>query len=263
MAIALLTDFGTSSPYVGVLKGVIHKLAPEAAVIDVTHSIHPYDVLEAAFCLNQCYSYFPDGTIFVAVVDPGVGTERKPIMARTKHYYFIAPDNGLLTRALHEQEDLSLFHLNKPHYHLSQVSHTFHGRDIFAPVAAHLAQGVDLLELGDPLQDYEKKTECFPQTLRGKLEGQIISIDPFGNAISNISQSDCERTFKGRPFILKLKGRKRDPLKRFCLHYGQAEPGEVLMLFGSSGFLEIAQNQGNAARAWKLERGQKIQLSPA
>lgn len=260
MPIALMTDFGSSSPYVGIMKGVISKIAPEAQVIDLSHSIPPYRIVSGAFCLEQSYPYFPDGTIFVVVVDPGVGTPRKAILARANHHYFIAPDNGVLSLVLHEAKEVSLFHLNQSEYHLSKVSETFHGRDIFAPVAAHLHQGVDLLDLGEVIQDYEIASECFPKKSGDRLEGQIIHIDPFGNAITNIHRKDCQEHFQGQEFTLHLPHRRRPPLRQIYQYYGQTPAGEILILFGSSDFLEIAQNQGNAAQAWKLHIGQRLYL---
>lgn len=261
MPIVLMTDFGNSGNYVGTIKGVLAKIAPDTPVLDLTHDIPPFDILEGALTLYQSYQFFPENSIFVVVVDPGVGSPRKPILAKTNHYTFIAPDNGLLTWVLAYEQEAVLFHLDNPKYHLPLVSGTFHGRDIFAPVAAHRSNGVDILKLGSPLDDYRKLKECFPVTQGKQISGKVIVIDRFGNAVTNIHRQWVQSTFPKGKFSLSLKGKRRKPLKKLSHHYGEGKIGEIMMLFGSSNFLEISVNQGSAAEKLKINRGQEVILS--
>ena len=261
MPIVLMTDFGNAGNYVGTLKGVLAKITPDEPVLDLTHEIPPFDILQGALTLYQSYQFFPDDSIFVVVVDPGVGSPRKPILAKTDHYTFIAPDNGVLTWVLAYEKNFSLFHLDNPEYHLPVVSETFHGRDIFAPVAAHWSKGVDLLKLGSPLDDYLKLEECFPTSEGDQVLGKVISIDRFGNAITNLHRQLLESSFPQRKFTLRFKGKRRKPLEKLSLHYAEGKVGEIMMLYGSSNFLEISVNQGSAAEKLKINRGQEVILS--
>lgn len=265
--ITLTTDFGTSDAYVGVMKGVILGINPNAQVVDITHAVPPQDIHEAAFLIHAAYRYFPTDTIHVIVVDPGVGSDRRAIVCQTEQALFVCPDNGILTYLLHEIENdgkqlENIVAIQNPVYCLPEVSQTFHGRDIFAPVAAHLSRGVPLAEMGPSLRDLVRLPIPTLEISDDKLTGEIIKIDSFGNAISNISESlltclqggsaaeiyDCEI----RVGSVKLKGLNRS--------YADSEIGAPLAIIGSSGVLEIAVNGGSAAAIFGLKRGDTVTI---
>lgn len=238
--IVLLTDFGLKDHYVGVMKGVIAGICPEARVIDLTHEIPPQDVRAGAFVLGVSYRYFPEGSVFVGVVDPGVGTARRGLLLQAGSYYFVGPDNGLFSWVVKKEGCRQAVELTNRRYFRPEISRTFHGRDIFAPVAAHFACGVPLREFGPEIQ----KLVMLPWPEVKKegtiLKGAVIYVDRFGNLITNITED-----------MLRL------PVKRilyqgvevpFLETYGLAAPGEPLALIGSEGFLEIAVAGGSAAR---------------
>ncbi|MDX1387131.1 MAG: SAM-dependent chlorinase/fluorinase [bacterium] len=260
MAIVLLSDFGWSDGYVGMMKGVIHHIAPDAPILDLAHDLPPFQITQAAWVLRHALPYFPEGSIFVCVVDPGVGSERSPILVKTEHFTFIGPDNGIFTLALEQEPALSYFKLTNPRFFQKSVSATFHGRDIFAPVAAHFYTGVELGNLGEALPDILRLPELFPQKGKGFWEGQIMAIDRFGNAITNFHRDFLGREMTGAPMELKLVGQRRKPLDRWVTHYAEGKNGETLLLFGASGYLEIAEREGSAAQKLKLKIGQRIQL---
>ena len=258
MPIVLMTDFGTAEAYAGILKGVILRLAPATTVLDLTHQIPPYDILQGAFTLNGAYRFFPDGSIFVAVVDPGVGSTRKPIAAVIENFIFIAPDNGLLTFVLHQKKS-QIFCLDRPQYHLPEVSGTFHARDIFTPVAAHLSRGVPIEEMGSPLKNYLSLPQCFPTLKKGGMIGRIISVDQFGNCFTNVDRPLLQAHLNKDHANLKILGRKKI-LDHWVHHYSEGPKKSPLLLWSSSGYLEIAFREGNAAKALKIKPGQEIWL---
>lgn len=194
--IAMLTDFGTNDSYVGVMKAVINRIAPQTNIIDLSHAIAPQHVRQAAFTLFNTYAYFPVDTIFMVIVDPGVGTTRRPIAVRAQNYTFVAPDNGILSYALSTFTQYEAIALSNTRYHLQEISHTFHGRDIFAPVAAHLAANTIFHELGDPLKDLMILPEPELFTDGNRVIGEVVHIDHFGNittSIGKIHWNDSER----------------------------------------------------------------------
>ncbi len=260
MPIVLLTDFGSSDGYVGVLKGVIAKVAPHAQVIDLAHDLPPFDILNASLVLYQAYRYFPAGSIFVAVVDPGVGSERKPILVETENYFFVGPDNGIFTLALSEQKIRGIFHLKAEKYFLHPVSSTFHGRDIFAPVAAHLTHGVTLDQLGSPLTDYHRLPEWSPQMNEQEMAGQIVAIDWFGNAITNFKKPFLEKHFPDLDFTAVVGARHAVPLRGINTHYAEGKEGQPILLFNSANLLEISANRGSAAEILGLRRGDSVKI---
>lgn len=241
--ITLTTDFGLADPYVGIMKGVILSINPAARVIDISHLIKAGSVLQAAGIIRESYTFFPKGTVHVAVVDPGVGTERRLILLETEEYFFVGPDNGIFWPIIVAHPDIKVIHLTETKYFLPDITHTFHGRDIFAPVAAHLSRGVDPQKMGRPMSDPVPLQVPRPQQTGEVLSGQAIRVDHFGNLITNILQKDLER-FSGaaRPVIkigdLVIEG----VLKT----YADASAGEALAMIGSSGLLEIAVNLGRA-----------------
>lgn len=257
MPIVLLTDFGNKDPYVGVLKGVIAQIAPQFPVIDLCHEISSFDVEAAAFALKQSYSFFPEGSIFLTVVDPGVGSECRRLLVKTTHYFFVGPDNGYLSLLLQEEKIEHIIHLDHETYFLHHVSSTFHGRDIFAPVAAQLAEGMNFREMGTEVYELKRLENLQPKHSKNKIEGKILSIDHFGNGISNITQDFVQKHWAKEEFTLRIKDKKI--LLRFD-HYDQATLNKVFMIYGSSGFLEISMKQASATKKMKLKKGDKIVL---
>ncbi|MCD6297503.1 MAG: SAM-dependent chlorinase/fluorinase [Deltaproteobacteria bacterium] len=241
--ITLTTDFGLSDPYVGIMKGVILSINPEARVIDISHLIKAGSVLQAAGIIEEAYTFFPKGTIHVAVVDPGVGTERRLILLETEEYFFVGPDNGIFWPVIVANPDIRVIHLTESRYFPPHITHTFHGRDIFAPVAAHLSRGVDPRKMGHPISDPVPFKIPRPQQTREVLSGRIIRVDHFGNLITNILQKDLDQ-FSGtaRP-IIKIGEMVIEGVSKT---YADTNAGETLAMIGSSGLLEIAVNLGRA-----------------
>jgi len=258
MFIGLLSDFGLDDHYVGALKGVLARLAPNARVIDITHQIPPFDLVAGGLALYQAYSHFPRKSSFVAVVDPGVGGPRRPILVETQDYFFFGPDNGLLSMALAEQKIRRIVHLTQEKYFQKPLSATFHGRDIFASVAAHLAQGLSPEFFGPELTDYERLPAFNPSFDAKQVVGRILAFDRFGTAITNLSRSFLQRHYH-RPLLRAQVGDKT--LEGLKNHYAEVAPGEILLLFGSGGLLEIAVREGSAASALGLQRGDPVRLA--
>jgi S-adenosylmethionine hydrolase len=253
--ITLLTDFGTRDVYVGIMRGVILGLAPSVQIVDLSHEIAPQAIAEAAFLLDSAAPYFPWGTIHVAVIDPGVGTERRIVCARTSRATYLAPDNGLLARILERDPPAHLVSVENAEYFLPTVSTTFHGRDIFAPVAAHLANGLDPRSLGPVIRELTPLP--FPQPRRtapGVLTGEVIHVDRFGNLVTNVGEP-----FAANVASLTIHGKRIEgPV---CRAYGERDLGEPLLIFGSSGFLEISVNSGDAARVFRARRGDAVSIA--
>jgi S-adenosylmethionine hydrolase len=263
--ITLLTDFGLDDEYVGVMKGVILAVNPDAVIVDITHRILPQNLVQAAYTLHAAYRFFAAGAIHVVVVDPGVGTERKIIAAETAGHIFLAPDNGVLSLLLENDRSVSVRQVENETFFLKPVSRTFHGRDIFAPVAAHLSTGLDYKRLG-PEIDLHRLTRLVkirPQISdKGEIEGSIVSIDHFGNLITNI---DCG--------VLASAGKCRCVEQAGVLIAGHRISGlspsysakakhQPLALIGSRGFMEIALNQGSAEDFLKAAVGDPVKVQP-
>ncbi|OPX20141.1 MAG: hypothetical protein BZ151_05345 [Desulfobacca sp. 4484_104] len=243
--ITLLTDFGSQDGYVGVVKGVILGINPRATLVDLSHDLPPQDVIAAALVLQAAQPYFPPETIHLAVVDPGVGTARRALALRVRDQFWVGPDNGLFHLVLEGQRGFQAVCLENSAYFLPQVSATFHGRDVFAPVAAHLSTGVSLSEFGPPLTDPVRLHLPVPAISSQLLRGEVIHVDHFGNLISNIRFSELEIWRQGRSLEVLVGGHHRVRLVRT---YGSGAPGELIALEGSYGYLEIACVQGNAAQ---------------
>jgi S-adenosyl-L-methionine hydrolase (adenosine-forming) len=254
--ITLTTDFGTGEWFVGTMKGVILRIQPRATVVDITHGIPAGDIRAGAFALAAGCRFFPKGTVHVVVVDPGVGSTRKAIAVQTADHFFVGPDNGVLSWALAEAKIRAVHALENEAYFLHPVSQTFHGRDIFGPVAAHLSRGVLIRKLGPPLKDFVRLDWPAPRRRRGGIEGEVIHIDRFGNAITNLEDRLLRGTDRA---VCEIRGkhRRRCPVKPF---YQAAAPGSAVALVGSSGFLEIAVNGGSAAKALGLRIGTRLVL---
>ena len=263
--ITLTTDFGTSDAYVGIMKGVILSINPNAQIVDLTHAIPPQDIYEAAFSTYAAHSYFPKGTIHIIVVDPGVGSDRQAIVSRTDNAFFVCPDNGVLSYLLQSVENeggppIDSVVIQNSAYCLPEVSNTFHGRDVFAPVAAHLSLGVPLDDIGPPLKTLVQLPIQVSELSGHTLTGQIVKIDRFGNAITNISETAIARlksASTGGVYTYEIRVR-RVRLHRLNRAYAESGVGKPLAIIGSTGLLEIAINGGNAKEGLGLQRGDPV-----
>jgi S-adenosylmethionine hydrolase len=254
--ITLTTDFGTADHFVGAMKGVILGIAPRARFVDITHEIAPYDLAEASFVISQGWTCFPKGTIHVVVVDPGVGSARRPILCEAGGHYFVAPDNGVLSMiydaAPHKVREISNKKLAS-----RNISRTFHGRDIFAPAAAHLARGVKPAQFGKPVHDFLRSFLLKPtQISRHDFSGTVLKVDRFGNMITNLPIAQFPEV-KTRPIELRV-GLER--ITRLALTYAETAIGELFVIVGSSGYLEVAVNQGSATKILGCGAGSPVEL---
>lgn len=253
MIIALLTDFGTKDYFVGAMKGAILSINENAKIVDITHDIPPQSLTAASFTLRACCKDFPKKTIFVAVVDPGVGSERKAILLETDDYYFIAPDNGLLGFVFDEEKNFKVYELTNEQFFAQTVSRTFHGRDIFAPIAAHLSKGVQPTEFGAEIKDFVRlENSPLKRISDREIEAEIIHTDRFGNLVTNLKAEDLSDKF-----TLFVNGKTIDKLQTF---FAEAEKGELFTILGSAGFLEIVAFQDSAQAILHVEAGGKVYL---
>ena len=255
--ITLTTDFGVQDHFVAAMKGVILGLAPRATIIDVTHEVRPHEITEGAFVLDAAWRTFPAKSIHVAVIDPGVGTARRPILVEAGGHYFLGPDNGVLALVYERETQHKVRHITAEKLFRQPVSRTFHGRDVFAPVAAHLAKGLRPAALGKLIGDYLKPQSFFPvHTGKHFWTGQVLKIDRFGNLITNYA---LERfpALREQPFELQVGTRT---LSRLAATYAEAPFGEPVVMVGSSGYLEVAVNQGHAARLLGCATGAPLEL---
>ncbi|MEO6589036.1 MAG: SAM-dependent chlorinase/fluorinase [Pyrinomonadaceae bacterium] len=253
MNIALLTDFGTKDYFVGAMKGVILQINANAKIIDITHEIGPQNIRSANFTLRACYKNFPKKTIFVAVVDPGVGSERKPILAETKDYFFIAPDNGLLSFIFNTSDKFNVFEISNKKFFNHPVSKTFHGRGIFAPCAAHLSKGILPELFGHKISEFVILPDCKPQKITDRIiEAGIIQIDRFGNLVTNIMFEDLPEKFS-----IEIGNRK---ITKLTEYFSNSEKDEIFMIFGSVGYLEIVVNQKSAQNILNAKINDKIKV---
>ncbi len=239
MNVALITDFGTKDYFVGAMKGVILSISPDANIIDITHEVTRHDIQSACFTLSACFENFPAGTIFAVVVDPGVGSERRSIVVETPKYKFVAPDNGVLSFIFRSADDFKVYEISNDEFCLKPISQTFHGRDVFAPVAAHLSMGVETGSIGNEAHDFLKLEAITPKIISDtKSVGQIISIDRFGNLVTNLQKSDLPDNF-----VLNIGSHS---ISKVSSSYSEVLPGELLLILGSSGYFEVVVNQGSA-----------------
>lgn len=256
--ITLTTDFGTADPYVGAMKGVILNVNPDATIIDISHDVAPFDILDGALTIAQAYRYYPPRTLHLVVVDPSVGTQRRPILAVGEQHYFVAPDNGVLSLVYDREERMSVRHIESEHYFLSPISNTFHGRDIFAPVAGWFSKGLEPSKFGPEITDFVRLSAPKPKALNEKLfKGIVLKIDKFGNAITNFTTSDVPQLFSETPPPFKIVVGKQEVTKLNRI-YAEGASGEIFAIIGSSGFLELATSRGGAARVLGVQRGSEI-----
>ncbi len=259
--ITLTTDYGTSDHLVGTLKGVILNINPEAKIVDINHHVAPYDVLDGALTIGAAYRYFPPRTIHVVVVDPGVGTQRRPLLVAGETQYFIAPDNGVLSMVYEKEASVSVRHITADHYFLNPISSTFHGRDIFAPAAAWLSKGSQTASFGEEVTDYVRFALPKPKASGNALKGVVLRVDNFGNLMTNLTMEDLPPAMTAEGKIkLHIDGKE---IHQLAQTYAQGAPGEPFAIPGSSGFLEISLHKGNAARALGVHRGAEVTLDLA
>jgi len=258
--ITLTTDFGLNDPFVGVMKGAILSINPGANVIDLSHGIASHDIREAAFTIGMNYKFFPERTAHVVVVDPGVGSRRRPLLVITERQYFIGPDNGVFSY-IYEKEarTLQVIHITADHYFLKSKSSTFQGRDVFAPVAAWLTGGKNVQNFGEVITDYLSIDLQIPTVRTGVIKGEIIHVDKFGNATTNISQAEVDTLVSqnpGRPLKVFLLG-KEVPMK---MYYGEALDKELHSVINSSEYVEFFVNRSSAASLFNISIGDAVEI---
>lgn len=257
--VTLTTDFGTNDHFVGAVKGVILDIVPEAAIVDISHAVQAFDVLDGALTISQAYSYFPTGTVHMIVVDPGVGTARRPILASSDGYHFVAPDNGVLSMVYAREERIHVRHITADHYFRQPVSNTFHGRDVFAPVAAYLAKMVDSHKFGDEIEDYVRFAAPKPKPAGdNKLRGVVLKVDRFGNLITNVTPEDAPALFAANAAFKIVVGSKE--VSEIRAAYAEGAPGEVFAVLGSMGYLEIVANRAAAAQLTGAGKGSEVSI---
>jgi S-adenosyl-L-methionine hydrolase (adenosine-forming) len=258
--ITLLTDFGLRDGYVGVMKGVIYGIAPHAQIADISHTISPQNILEGSLALGRVASFFPPGTVHIAVIDPGVGTARRPIAARIGAHYFIGPDNGLFTvvleRAERSGDHIALVHLDRPRFWLPNVSNVFHGRDIFSPVGAHLANEIPLEDVGTPIENIARLELPRVEQSQQGFRGQVTSIDHFGNLATNIMREHLTgmdlRTIKVSLAGVDITG--------LVNTFGDRSPGDLIALFGTANDLIVSIVNGSAAEHLNVRVGEPVEV---
>jgi S-adenosyl-L-methionine hydrolase (adenosine-forming) len=259
--ITLTTDFGLNDHFIGAMKGVILEIAPDSQIVDISHAVQPFDILDGALTISQAYSYFPAGTVHMVIVDPGVGTTRRPVILTGDRHMFVAPDNGVLSLIYDREERLSVRHVTAEHYFLQSPSNTFHARDIFAPVAAYLAKGVDPDRFGEEIDDYVRFSAPRPKPVDERtLRGIVLKVDRFGNLITNITPQDAPELFDTTPLNFKISIGAKTQATRMCRNYAEGGPGEVFGILGSMGFLEVATNRGSAYQLLGAGKGSEVNL---
>jgi S-adenosylmethionine hydrolase len=256
--ITLTSDFGLKDPYVAEMKGVILNLNPNAKIIDITHNVEKFNIRMGAFILASAAPYFPQGTVHLAVVDPSVGTDRRAILVQTKQGFFVGPDNGILMLAAKNQEIEHIYELTNPKFMMPKVSSTFHGRDVFAPMAAYVDKCRKPSEFGPEIANVVMPEFAIVKSCHEALIAEILHVDDFGNIITNISQKEMRQTK-----TVNVKLRKITLNVSFGKTYAQTKTREAIALIGSHGFLEIALNQANAAQKYGVKAGDKVEVTSA
>jgi hypothetical protein len=259
--ITITTDFGVRDHFVGAMKGVILTINPEANLLDISHDVASYSVVDGAFTIAQAYPYFPSETVHLVVVDPGVGGERRPILVQAGRHFFVGPDNGVFSFIYEREERITVRHITASHYFLQPVSRTFHGRDVFSPIAAWLTKGIDASHFGEPISDYRRFTSLNP-TIESeqRARGIVLKADKFGNLITNFSIAQFPQFVQPEApaFALEIKGQQLTHLRKT---FEEGVPGEIFAIVGSSGYLEIVCQGAAASRALKAGSGDDIVLS--
>ena len=257
--VTLTTDYGTSDHLVGVLKGVILKINPEVQIVDITHQVTPFDLLDGALAIASAYAYFPPRTIHAVVVDPGVGTERRPLLVSGQNQYFIAPDNGVLSGVFEKEQNFVVRHLTSEHYFLHPVSKTFHGRDVFAPVAGWLSKNWQPGSMGEEITDFKRFAMPRAKEGDGGMKGVVMKVDSFGNLLTTFRAEDlpAEALEKGE---VKLQLATHS-ITKIVPTFASGDAGEAVAYIGSGGYLEVAINKGNASKTLGVGRGAPVVLA--
>jgi len=253
--ITLITDFGLRDPYVAMMKGVILSINPSARLIDISHQIRVGSILQGASIIRETFPFFPSGTVHIAVIDPGVGSDRRSIAIKSENQFFVGPDNGLFWPAINDKKGVKIIHLTESRYFLEHVTYTFHGREVFAPVAAYLSLGIDVEKMGPIVKDPVQLNLPKPKKREGTLYGQVIRMDNFGNLITNIHHTELEAFLESSQPIIEVGNLF---IKNLSQIYSDASEGEPLALINSSNFLEIAVNLGRASEYLGMDSGEII-----
>lgn len=259
--VTLTTDYGTNDHLVGTVKGVILKVNPDVTIVDITHNVVAYDLLDGALAIGSAYRYFPSKTVHVVIIDPGVGTERRPLLVSGEQHFFVGPDNGVLSVVYSREERLAVRHVTAEHYFLQPVSKTFHGRDVFAPVAAWLTKTWQSQSFGEEIQDYIRFSLPKPKTADGVLKGVVLRVDTFGNLMTNFAIGDLPEGMMKNGSLNMQVGQKK--VQHFSETFANGPAGQPTAILGSSGFIEIAVNRGNAARVLGVSRGAEVTVEIA
>lgn len=259
--ITLTTDYGTNDHLVGTVKGVLLKINPDITIVDITHNVTAYDLLDGALAIGSAYRYFPSKTVHLVIVDPGVGTERRPLLVSGDQHFFVGPDNGVLSMVYEKEQRLAVRHVTAEHYFLQPVSNTFHGRDVFAPVAAWLTKAWQSQSFGEEIQDYVRFSLPKPKTVNGVLKGVVLKVDVFGNLMTNLTMADLPEAMLKNGSLKMQVGNKN--VQHFSGMFAKGEAGQPIAILGSSGFIEIAVNKGNAARVLGVTRGAEVTVDTA
>ncbi len=259
--ITITTDFGVRDHFVGAMKGVILTINPEARLLDISHDVASYSVVDGAFTIAQAYPFFPPDTVHLVVVDPGVGGKRRPLLVQAGRHFFVGPDNGVFSFIYEREERLLVRHITAEHYFLQPVSRTFHGRDIFAPIVAWLSKGIDASNFGEPISDYKRIANANPIMQSEKqARGMVLKADKFGNLITNFSVALFPQFVQPEApvFRLEIGGQQVTRLRKI---FSEEAPGEVFAIVGSSGYLEIVCNGGAASQALNAGSGEEVVLT--
>lgn len=259
--VTITSDFGVNDHYVGTMKGVILNINPDAHIVDICNAVQSFDILDGALTLAQSYRYFPSNTIHLVVVDPGVGTARRPILVVAEKHMFIAPDNGVLSLVYEREERISVRHITSVHYFLQPTSATFHGRDIFAAVAGYLSKGMEVAKFGEEITDYVRFAAPRPKAVDAQtVKGVVLKVDRFGNLVTNITPNELPQLFGDNPPVFKATvGRASvTTIKR---SYAEGALGEVFALLNSMGYLEFAANRGAAVQLAGVGKGAEVTVA--
>lgn len=257
--VTLTTDFGVNDHFVGTMKGVILGINAEANIVDVCNAVGSFDVLDGAMTIAEAYRYFPADSLHVVVVDPGVGTARRPLLVATTQHYFMAPDNGVLSLVMDREERVTVRHITSEHYFLRPLSNTFHGRDVFAPCAGWFSKGVEPEKFGEEITDYVRFAIPRPRPVAERaLKGVVLKTDRFGNLITNLTPENAPAIFAEGAQVRITVGQAQ--VAKLATSYAQGQPGELFAVLNSMGYLEIATNRGSASHLAKAARGAEVTL---
>lgn len=256
--ITLTTDFGANDHFVGTMKGVILQINPTAQIIDICNGVNSFDLLDGALTIAQAYKHYPANTVHMVIVDPGVGSARRPLLVTTGNHFFLAPDNGVLSLVYEREERLSVRHITAEHYFLQPVSQTFHGRDVFAAIAGWMSKGVEVSKFGDEITDFVRFGAPKPKPVNDKLlKGIVLKSDRFGNLITNFTAHDLPQLFDANPPPFKIVIGKHE-ITKVKTSYAQGVPGELFAIMGSMGYVEISANRAAATKVIGVDKGTEV-----